>query len=244
MLVTLAATGCSNNGPSRTVASTQAVTTSTAAEPAPPERPAARDRAVVHGRATLDGRPFDARFVGAVVLHDGLVTPCQFSLPPVTHGKYSITVYADTESKGCGAQGTRVALWTYARGKTMYSAESVDWPGNGRAAAFAPHFSTSAPHGAVPVTAQFSGSVFEGNDELPPGTTVEAYVGRTRCGVASVRASDGFTGYVLAVVGPDSIAACIRGARLSFHVNGKVAASAPVRNTPPGRQELLDLALL
>ena len=40
--------------------------------------PGARRRVVLHGKLTLDGAPFDARFLGAVVLReDGLITPCQ-----------------------------------------------------------------------------------------------------------------------------------------------------------------------
>ena len=51
--------------------------------------PGAPLRAVVRARLTLDGRPFDARFLGAVVLRDGLVTPCQLALArgaPGGHG--------------------------------------------------------------------------------------------------------------------------------------------------------------
>jgi len=182
--------------------------------------------------------------VGAVVLRDGLVTPCQTSLPPVTKGEYSVSVYAEKESSGCGVPGARVALWIYAGGQILYSAESVAWPGNGRAATFAPHYSQAKPTGTVPVTAEFSGSAFRRDlGQLPPGTKVEAYVGNTRCGVASIRHSDGFTGYVLAVVGPDSITGCARGAPLTFRIDGKPAAKTTEVNTPPGRQRALDLAL-
>ena len=51
--------------------------------PGTPEAEAVRGagrRVVLHGRLTLDGAPFDARFLGAVVLRrDGLITPCQLT---------------------------------------------------------------------------------------------------------------------------------------------------------------------
>ena len=48
----------------------------------------------------------------------------------------------------------------------------------------------------APTTAQFTGGAFGKDDQpLPPGTRIDAYVGSTRCGTASVRSSDDFTGY-------------------------------------------------
>jgi len=75
------------------------------------EVPGARDRVVVSGSLTLDGAPFDAEFLGAIVRRDGLVTPCQYTLPTVDNGQYEITVHADTEQSGCGAHGAEIVLW-------------------------------------------------------------------------------------------------------------------------------------
>ena len=238
MVTLMAASACTGDN------KTAPATTSVKNGPLPPRVPGERDRVVVRGNATLDGAPFDARWVGAVVLRDGLVTPCQHNLPPVTNGRYAVTVLADAESIGCGAPGARIVLWTFADNKILHSTNSAAWPGNGRASTFMARYSTSAPAGAAPVTAQFTGGVFGGDRrQLPPGTRVEAYVGETRCGVASVRSSDDFTGYVLAVVGPDSIAGCTRGATLTLRINGRPAAVTSVVNTPPGQQESLDLTL-
>jgi hypothetical protein len=200
---------------------------------------------VIRGVATLDGRAFDARWVGAVVIKDGLVTPCQAELPPIANGRYEITVLAATESSGCGSSASHVVLWTFANGKTIFAENSVPWPGNGRAASSATRYSTAAPAGAAPVTAQFQGGVFrQDGGVVPAGTRVEAFVASTLCGVASVRTSPDFTGYVLSVVGPDSIPGCTRGATLTFRIDGRRAADTSAVNTPPGQHDSLDLIVL
>ena len=43
----------------------------------------ADEHAMIRGGATLDGAPLDARWIGAVVLHDGLATACNTTLPAV-----------------------------------------------------------------------------------------------------------------------------------------------------------------
>jgi hypothetical protein len=244
------ATACSSSG-SPAAQSTSAGPTSTSTSTAPavtvpptPTLPGASDRVVVRGEATLDGAPLDSRWVGAVVVRDGLVTPCQNALPPITKGRYEVTVLAATESSGCGAPGAQIVLWAYADDTIVFSADAVAWPGNGQSANFGARYSKSAPAGAAPTTAQFTGRAL-GSDghALPVGARVDAFVGSTRCGTASVRSSPDFFGYVLAVVGPDAIAECTRGATLSFTIDGRPATGAPAVNTPPGRQEPLDLRL-
>ena len=199
---------------------------------------------VVHGVATLDGKPFDARWVGAAVLRGGLVTPCQRALLPVSNGRFTVAVFADSESSGCGAPGARIVLWTYARGKILHSTNVVAWPANEMTVSFGARYSSATPAGAAPVTAQFNGRLLTaGGAPLPDGTRVEAYVGDTRCGLASQRSDADFAGYILAVVGPESIAACARGAHLTFRINGRPAAETAAVNTPPGNQRQLDLLL-
>jgi hypothetical protein len=245
MTALAATTGCtSSNGPAKRQSRSRASTSSSTKPPVPTPVAGASDRVVVRGEARLDGNPFDSRFVGAVVLKAGLVTPCQHILPPVANGRYTVTVLAETESSGCGAPGAQIVLWTFARNKILFSTNAVPWPGNGRVTTFAARYSTSAPAGAAPTTAQFTGGVFGADDQpLPPGTRIDAYVGDTRCGTASVRRSTDFTGYVLSVVGPDSIAGCTRGATLTFRINGRAAVHTRVVNTPPGQRESLDLTL-
>jgi len=97
------------------------------------------------------------------------------------------------------------------------------------------------PNGDVPPTAQFNGELFaRDGTKLPPGTRVEAFVGTTRCGIASTRHAGSFAGYVLAVVGPESIAGCERGATLTFRVNGKPAVETSM-NDPGIEDHSLDL---
>jgi hypothetical protein len=202
----------------------------------------ARDRVRLRGRLTLDGAPFDARWVGAVVRRAGLITPCQYTLPPVRNGRYEITVLADAEASGCGAPGAEIVLWTFANNQKLYTGAAAAWPGNRRTTNLDRSFSTSAPQGAAPLTSDFAGGVY-GRDgrTFPPGTRVEAYVGDTRCGVASVRRTGNFSGYILAVVGPDSVEGCRGGARLTFRIDGRRAVDTAVHE--PGRGMSLDLTL-
>jgi hypothetical protein len=205
---------------------------------------AASDRVVVGGDATVDGARFSAPWIGAVVLHAGLDTPCQDALGPVRNGYYSIVVLADTDSSGCGQAGARIVLWTFLHHKFLYSTNVLAWPTRIRTASFTPRFSSSDPAGAAPVTAEFTGTVRRRDGaELPPGTRIDAFVLGTHCGTASIRSTSSFTGYILAVVGPDSIPGCARGAAVTIRVDGRSAAHSRVVNTPPGQREALDLTV-
>jgi hypothetical protein len=189
------------------------------------------DRVVIRGNATLDGAPFDAEFLGAVVRRDGLVTPCQQTLPAVEDGRYEITVLADTEGLGCGTDGAEVLLWTFTRDTKLFSTTAAPWPTAGRSVNFDASFSSTTPNGDAPALTEFSGEVFDRDGRrLPPGTRVEAYIDTTRCGVASVRDAGEFSGFVIAVVGPDAIRGCTRDGTISFR-----AARQPANETAVNR---------
>ena len=122
--VLVAATGCSSDrNRSRTPSSTTTP---------PPSQAVVHDPVAVTGAALVDGAPFDSKYVGAVVLNDGLVTPCQAALPPVTQGRYSVSVLDASASSGCGTQGARVALWTFAHDQILYSTNTFAWPADRR----------------------------------------------------------------------------------------------------------------
>jgi hypothetical protein len=205
--------------------------------------PGAPRRVRLSGRLRLNGRPFDARFLGAVVRKDGLVTPCQLTLPQVRRGRYKIPVVAAAESAGCGGPGAEVALWTFAGGKILFSRETRRWPaGSARRADFDASFSPTRPDGIIGGRAEFGGQVFRPNGrQLPGGTRIDAYVGTTRCGVASVRRTGSFTGFSLNVVGPDAIPGCTHGAMITFRVNGKRALDTAANE--PGTASQLDLTV-
>jgi hypothetical protein len=234
----LAVTACSGGDEPET----SPATTTTSA----PERPAAEARRViVAGRATLDGEPVDSRWVGAVVLDDGLVTPCQTALPPVADGRYSVSVFTDAASAGCGTVGSDVALWIFANNEILYSTNTLPWPEDEQSqATFDATYAAAEPGGATPEVAQFQGGAFAADGTaLRAGTVVEAYVGDTRCGVASVRVSTQFRGYIISVVGPDSIEGCTRDAPIEFRLDGEPATPTDVMNTPPGQDDTLDLTV-
>ena len=235
-LTALATTACSSSDKPEGASSTSTTSSPPAGSPEPTKR------VIVEGDATLDGKPFNSRWVGAVVLDDGLLTPCQTALPPVADGHYSVSVFAERASAGCGKPGAKVALWIYGKDKILFSTNTLAWPESG-SAPFDPTYSSSSPKGATPSAAQFQGGVFD-NGRPIKSAKVEAYVGNTRCGVASVRSSHDFTGYVISVVGPDSISGCTSGARIAFRVDGRPATPARnVVNTPPGEDDTLDLRL-
>jgi hypothetical protein len=196
---------------------------------------------VLHGKLKLDGEAFDARWLGAVVLRKGLVTPCQLTLPQVRRGRYRITVMADAEGSGCGVPGARIALWTFAHDRILFSRDLGRWPHRRRGRLDA-GFATARPNGSIGPRTEFAGGVFRPDGhELPGGTRVHAYVGNTLCGVTSVRRTGSFSGFSLDVVGPGSIRGCARGATITFRVNGRRALETAVNE--PGRASSLDLTL-
>ena len=61
--------------------------------------------------------------------------------------------------------------------------------------------------------------------------------GDVRCGVASTRRTGNYSGYILSVVGPDSVAGCDRDGTPTFRIDGQPATNAP------GGGHTLDLIL-
>jgi hypothetical protein len=132
-------------------------------------------------------------------------------------------------------------LWSFAQNKILYSREAVRWPDDTRTSLNA-SFSTATPNGVVPPRSQFAGEVFKPDGhQLARGTRIDAYVGNTRCGVASVRRVGNYPGFSLDVVGPDSIAGCTRGATLTFRVDGRPVSDTAVNQ--PGNGGSLDLTV-
>lgn len=187
--------------------------------------PGVGERVTLQGALTLDGRPLDARFLGAEVIRDGLIAACQLDVVSVSGGKYEITVMSDAEARGCGAPGGQVVLWTSVDGPYIYSAETLAWPGGGDTVTFDAHVSAAAPNGARQAATAFKGHVVHGDGtRLRGGTVVEAFVGDTRCGVAAVRRDDE-AWFTLLVAGPQ-VTGCAADGRIRFRVNGTDAGSA------------------
>jgi hypothetical protein len=201
--------------------------------------PGARRRVVVRGDLRLDGARFDSRWLGAVVLDRGLVTPCQLTLSQVQRGRGSVAVVADAEASGCGRPGARIALWTFAHDRIVFSRTSWRWPARGVLRARG-SFASGEPNGVAGRRAEFGGGVYRRDGrQLRGGTRVEAFIGTTRCGVASVRRTGSFTGFSLTVVGPDAIPGCKDGATIRFRVNGRRAPETALNE--PGTAAQLDL---
>lgn len=212
--------------------------------PATPEADdvsAAAQRAVVSGRARLDGAAFDARWLGAVVRDGRLVTPCQYTLPPVEAGQFEITLYGANESAGCGRSGAEMLFWTFVGDQMLYANAAIPWPAAGTVEVGL-EFSTAAPSGAAPATTGVFGEVYQADGQrVATGARVEAYIGDTVCAVASIRSSGDFVGYTMDIVGPDSIPECVPGATVTFRVDGVVANETFVNS--PDQDDQLDLTL-
>ena len=203
--------------------------------------PGAHERVVVSGRARLDGAAFNARWLGANVRRNGLITACGLTLVPVDDGRYEIPVVADPEQHGCGGPGAEILLWTFVGDKTLASTNALPWPRRG-AVTFDANFSAAAPRGAEPRTTGFSGEVYRRDGRrLPPGTRIEAFVDHTRCGISSVKRTGNYSGFILAVVGPSSVAGCRTGARLTFRIDGHRAIETATHQL--GSAETLDLTV-
>lgn len=123
-----------------------------------PRRPAGSDQVRLRGEATLDGGPLDARFMGAVVRNDGLMTPCNVSIPPSNNGEFEIGVYTDEASSGCGVPGAEILLWTYVGDVKHFATAPLPWP-RAADALVGVAFATADPLGAATAATEFSGEV-------------------------------------------------------------------------------------
>src|SRR5437763_1290110 len=73
------------------------------------------------------------------------------------------------------------------------------------------------------------------------GARVEAYIGTTRCAVATTRRIGNFTGFSIDIVGPDSIPGCTVAATITFRVDGRNTNETAVNQSGQGAS--LDLSL-
>jgi hypothetical protein len=176
----------------------------------------------LHGSLTLDGVPLDAQFLGARAIRDGLLAACQASLPSVARGTYQIDVLADAASRGCGAPGATIVVWTISGGHTLYSETSVAWPTTNATVTFDSTFSSANAAGVGGNATQFY--VRPSRDGVPVrgGASVEARIGGVLCGTSTVRNFDGDHGAIILVAGPER-AGCARGAPITFVVDGTPA---------------------
>src|SRR5205814_9527895 len=123
--------------------------------------------------------------------------------------------------RGSGAPGAQVALWTSVGNGIIYVREPFAWPDSNRLpATFNATFSSADPAGAGGVATEFKGHVVRPDGTLAGGgTAVEAYVGDTLCGTATVRRDDPESWFTLLVAGPD-VSGCETGGTITFEADG------------------------
>lgn len=236
--IALVAAGCASDG---TRGGEPSVTTGR-----PTAASTTSERVTLTGTLTLDGRPLEARFLGARVVRDGLTAACQATIPSVSGGAYSIQVYADAEVRGCGARGAEVLYWAHDGERFVFSGTTLPWPEEGAAATFDAAFVTSEPEGASEPVTELKARLFDREGApLPDGSVAEAYAGNALCGITSLRSAEASEGYVtLIVAGPTAVADCAAGATLTFRIDGQRTRETAVndlRGGPDGRE--LDLTL-
>ena len=187
-----------------------------------------------NGSITLDGRTFEAPFVGARVIGpDGLLQACQAGLPDAKSGRYAIDVLSDAEVAGCGEPGARVALWISANNTILFSTQSAPWSGSGETATFDAAFSSADPVGAGEPATGFYVTATQGGEPVAVGTAVRALIDGTVCAESTIRNFGGDdVGAIVTVAGPQ-VDGCVQGGRIVFEVGGQQAA-------PTATNDLMD----
>jgi hypothetical protein len=196
-------------------------------------------RIAIAGRVTLDGVPFDARFIGAAVLRDGMKAACQQDIAQVAGGQYDLRILTDADVAGCGAPGAHIVLWAAvgpAADVFVWSNELLPWPDSTTASgplAFDATFSTVERDGAGIATTDFFGLVRDAaGAPVAGGTPIEARVNGTLCGRGTVR-REGFDGYNLSV-SSSTVPGCDTGAPITFRVGGRAARESAANDLNAG----------
>jgi hypothetical protein len=186
--------------------------------------------AQLSGQATLDGVPFTARWLGAIVVRDGIVTPCNLGLTGIVNGAFEVTVASDTDITGCGVPGADVVLWTYIGDQRLFTAAPLSWQ-PGHTEQLTARFESLRPLGAAPTTTEFGGEVYLGDTRAGTGLRIEARIDGTLCGVTSTRGDGTF---IIAVVDTTSVPGCQTDTPIVFTVDGQPTNEGAVNGQPIG----------
>jgi pimeloyl-ACP methyl ester carboxylesterase len=193
----------------------------------------AGDRVTLHGAITVDGAPANGRYFWFEVHRGGLRTACSFPSDAPANGKYRRVIAADTEVHGCGGPGA-VILGAMFSDDAVRLSSPITWPESATELPVDLVFSSTSG-----VTAGFGtfiyGTVLDGEGvHLPPTARIDAYIGQTLCGLASLNPVEmDFSGtdrYGLIVAGPDAIPGCERNARIRLLVDGLEAPQTAIND--------------
>jgi pimeloyl-ACP methyl ester carboxylesterase len=184
----------------------------------------ADERVTVRANITLDGAPLVYAFIWAEVTDAGLRRLCAFPPAPRPDGVFEQVLASESEKAGCGAPGRRIRIAASVGDRVYFSDESVAWPAGDSVELDVNFTSEDAERPADNVTPVFGGVYDGGGERLPPGTTIEAYIGDTLCGITGIPASvmlfENPDVYDLLVAGPDAIPGCARDGVVTFKVDG------------------------
>ena len=196
------------------------------------------------GRLTLDGAPFDARFLGAVVAaRDGLVTPCQLELRRSAAAATRSRSWPARRRAAAACRARDRAVDRRAAAGSSSAARRWRWPRAGGRLSVRGSFSSARPerHRAR------SGRSSTARCSRPDGRPAARRDARRglhrhhalRRGVGAahrklLRAS------ASSVVGPDAVAGCARGATITLP-RERPARAGHRASTSPARAGQLDL---
>jgi hypothetical protein len=206
----------------------------------------ASDRVIVSGTATVDGVPLEGGTFWFGVLNDGLWAACSFEGVRPAHGRYERVVVAESEVPGCGEPGAPMAALTVKDGVVL--ADETVWP-DVNSANFNVEFVSGSGQPSSAAFTRVYGAVLDVDGALvPPGTSIDAYIGEALCGRTSIPPADMQFGapdeFSLFVAGPGTRAGCDAGGEMRFEVNGEpVEGTLPNRLDGQGYEVVLTIAL-
>lgn len=182
----------------------------------------AGDRVSVTGTVTLNGEPVDEAFLWADVLTDGRRRACSYDRATIDRGRYSLTIAPATETDGCGALGSQIAITLFDDGD-RYESAPVRWPdaGGPLTVDLALTDEDRASNSGTFIAGRLLGT---GGDQPAAGTRVEAHIGNVLCGETSVPpvrlVFDDASGFGVVVASETLVAGCTNGAEVTLRVDG------------------------
>ena len=205
--------------------------------------PGADTRLNVTGTITLDGEPADGGFLWIDVITDGRRTACTYNNAFFDQGRYTTIVAGSDELPECGSEGRTLQLMFFEDG-VRYGGPAVPWPA-GETALTIDAALTQADVAADAEIGTFLGGQLldaDGN-ELPPGTTVEAYIGNALCGSYTVSSVvmifEQGDGWGFPVPPQSEAPACAEGAEIKFRINGEPVEGTATHNLTPQTVDLV-----
>jgi hypothetical protein len=193
----------------------------------------ADQRLAVNGTITLNGVPVSDGFLWADVVTEGRRRACSYTNAFFDQGRYRLLIAPEAETAECGAPGSSLLMVFFDEGQ-RYEGEPVPWPDANTPLTLDLAFTADDVVANSSIGSAFSGELLGTAEELPAGTTIEAYIGDVLCGFSSIPpvqlVFDDGAGYDITVMSPTAIPACTEGATISFRVGGELIKETAIHD--------------